>query len=410
MAKLTKEQLLDAVYQLRRCIDEYGGQGEPNVIETVKVNGTILIPESKAVDIIVPTKVSELENDKNYLSSVPDEYITNAELEAKGYLTEHQDISGKMDISLKGAPNGVAELDTAGKVPSSQLPSYVIEGYLYNSKFYTDSAYTTEITGESGKIYIDLLSEKTYRWSGNTFAVVSETLALGETSSTAYRGDRGKVAYDHSQTVHAPSDAEVNQNAFSTIMVDSTTITADSKTATLILVAGDNVTITSDATNNKITISFNGKADIATKAIQDGNGNVITSTYAKVSHTHKYAGSYSAGGGAIKLYYEVIFKGMATSDISTTLTSSYCEGYNYVGISGAINGYKFTQLFPISTFYEYGDNAKGCCIAIANGLSSSTLTGMVRFNDHDHIIEVNNITLYEVVLFERAFGTMKYLD
>lgn len=97
---------------------------------------------------------------------------------------------------------GIATLDTAGKVPSSQLPSYVddvVEGYLSDGKFYKESAHTTEISGESGKIYIDLHTKKTYRWSGSTFVVISETLALGETSSTAYQGDRGKIAYDHSQ-------------------------------------------------------------------------------------------------------------------------------------------------------------------------------------------------------------------
>ena len=74
-------------------------------------------------------------------------------------------------------------------------------------KFYKESAHTTEITGETGKIYIDLATNKTYRWSGSAFVVVSETLALGETSSTAYRGDRGKTAYDHSQSTHARTDA-----------------------------------------------------------------------------------------------------------------------------------------------------------------------------------------------------------
>lgn len=118
-----------------------------------------------------------------------------------------------LNSNLKGSKDGVAELDSNGKVLSSQLPSYVddvIEGYLSGGKFYKESAHTTEISGESGKIYIDLHTGKTYRWSGSTFGVISETLALGETSSTAYRGDRGKVAYDHSQTAHAPSNAQAN--------------------------------------------------------------------------------------------------------------------------------------------------------------------------------------------------------
>ena len=109
-------------------------------------------------------------------------------------------LEGKISTSQKGANNGVAELDSNGKVPSSQLPSYVddiIEGYYYNSKFYSDSSHTIEITPENGKIYVDLSSNKTYRWSGTAYVEISESLALGETSSTAYRGDRGKIAYDH---------------------------------------------------------------------------------------------------------------------------------------------------------------------------------------------------------------------
>jgi hypothetical protein len=59
-------------------------------------------------------------------------------------------------------------------------------------------------TGETGKIYIAEDTNKTYRWSGSVYAEISESLALGETSSTAYRGDRGKAAYDHSQTTGNP--------------------------------------------------------------------------------------------------------------------------------------------------------------------------------------------------------------
>ena len=141
----------------------------------------------------------------------------------------------------KGANNGVAELDSNGKVPSSQLPSFVddvIEGYLYNDKFYKESAHTTEIVGESGKIYIDLSTGKTYRWSGSTFVVISDTLALGETSSTAYRGDRGKVAYDHSQSAHAPSSAQAN--VIETIKVNGTALMPSSK-AVDITINGSNL-------------------------------------------------------------------------------------------------------------------------------------------------------------------------
>ena len=122
---------------------------------------------------------------------------------------------GAIDSSLKGAVNGVAELDANGKVPSSQLPSYVddvIEGY-YNTtdgKFYEESTYTTEIPGETGKIYVSLDTDKTYRWGGSAFVEISESLALGETSSTAYRGDRGATAYAHATDASRHTTAETS--------------------------------------------------------------------------------------------------------------------------------------------------------------------------------------------------------
>ena len=119
---------------------------------------------------------------------------------------------GAIDASLKGANNGVAELDDNGKVPESQLPSYVddvVEGYLNEGVFYEEEGHTTQITAESGKIYVDLTggANKTYRWSGTTYVEISPSIALGETASTAFRGDHGKVAYDHSQAAHARTDA-----------------------------------------------------------------------------------------------------------------------------------------------------------------------------------------------------------
>ena len=80
---------------------------------------------------------------------------------------------------------------------TTSFPSFV-PASIYQ-KFYKESTYTTEITGEEGKIYVDLSTNTTYRWSGSAFVAVGSSLALGETSSTAYRGDRGKTAYDHSQ-------------------------------------------------------------------------------------------------------------------------------------------------------------------------------------------------------------------
>lgn len=80
-----------------------------------------------------------------------------------------------------------------GKVPADQLPSFVddVVEYAAVSNF--------PATGESGKIYVATGTNKSYRWSGTTYVEIAGGVALGETSATAYRGDRGKTAYEHSQ-------------------------------------------------------------------------------------------------------------------------------------------------------------------------------------------------------------------
>ena len=107
---------------------------------------------------------------------------------AKDYADTH-----KVDKTKVGAAGGVASLDAGGLVPSSQLPSYVDDVLEYPSPGDFPS------TGEEGKIYVTKDTTLTYRWSGPGYVEISKSLALGETSSTAYRGDRGKAAYDHSQ-------------------------------------------------------------------------------------------------------------------------------------------------------------------------------------------------------------------
>ena len=128
-----------------------------------------------------------------------DLYYTEAEVDGK--------LSGKANSSHKHGAADITSVNASainGVIAAANLPSFVddvIEGYLSGGKFYkekkTDGTYATEITAESGKIYINLNDSKTYRWSGSAYVVISETIALGETSSTAYRGDRGAAAYNH---------------------------------------------------------------------------------------------------------------------------------------------------------------------------------------------------------------------
>jgi hypothetical protein len=101
----------------------------------------------------------------------------------------------QVKASEKGVANGVAQLDSAGKVPASQLPSFVDDVLEFASLANFPQ------TGEDSKIYIALESNLTYRWSGSIYVEISPSLALGTTSSTATPGDKGNIAYLHSQII-----------------------------------------------------------------------------------------------------------------------------------------------------------------------------------------------------------------
>lgn len=93
------------------------------------------------------------------------------------------EIGGSVDVTRQ----------LSGKIPEANLPSYVDDVLEYNSKSNFPKS------GETGKIYVDISTNLTYRWGGSAYVEISPSLALGETSGTAYRGDYGAIAYAHSQ-------------------------------------------------------------------------------------------------------------------------------------------------------------------------------------------------------------------
>ena len=93
-------------------------------------------------------------------------------------------------LSQKGRAGGVVPLDNDGLISSMYLPSYVDDVLEYS----TFSALPA--TGESGKIYVTLDTNLTYRWSGTSYVEISKSLALGETADTAYAGIKGKENRD----------------------------------------------------------------------------------------------------------------------------------------------------------------------------------------------------------------------
>lgn len=170
-----------------------------------------------------------------------------------------------------GAANGVASLDANGKIPSSQIPGSVdeiIEGYYYNGKFYEEQSHTTEITAESSKIYVDLPTNKTYRWGGSEYVVISDSIALGETTGTAYEGSKGKALADKLETYKVK-----------TISVNGTATTPDAN-GNVDLATGGGSGGTSDysALENKpsinnVTLSGNKtSADLGLVSAESGKG------------------------------------------------------------------------------------------------------------------------------------------
>ena len=112
------------------------------------------------------------------------------------YVNEQLDTKAK-SIEVTQALSTKADL-VGGVIPANQLPSFVDDVLEY-----ADLG-SFPVVGEASKIYIALDTNKTYRWGGSSYVEIGGGVALGETALTAYRGDRGKIAYDHSQSQGNP--------------------------------------------------------------------------------------------------------------------------------------------------------------------------------------------------------------
>lgn len=121
-------------------------------------------------------------------------------------------IADKIPLSQKGTANGVATLDESGKVPSVQLPGFVDDVLEY------DNFEAFPETGESGKIYVTKDTNLEYRWSGTQYTQISKSIGLGETSSTAYAGDKGKQVTDRVAEVYSANSVI---NGLSDVTFDS---------------------------------------------------------------------------------------------------------------------------------------------------------------------------------------------
>lgn len=258
-------------------LDGVATGAQVNTIETIKVNGNALTPDTNKAVLISTSKffINSLDTTQNTFNAIT-ESIDSANMsissngendisvsvsdsshniltrqlatsnDIRALETKTEDLkNSKLDASLKGVANGVAELDANGKVLTSQLPSFV------DDVIEAENFAVLPNEGETGKIYVTLDDNKTYRWSGSTYVEISASLALGETDSTAYRGDRGKIAYDHA------TDANKISSAITSGMY-KVAGTADGHIASLTAMTSSDIEgLMTFATNSEIDALFN---------------------------------------------------------------------------------------------------------------------------------------------------------
>lgn len=213
----------------------------------------------------------------------------------KGLSTEDFTTAEKTKLAVIDMASKADLID--GKVPSSQLPSFVDDVLEYTNFASLPS------TGESGKIYVTLNDNKTWRWGGSSYVQVNEGVVLGETSSTAYRGDRGKAAYDHSQATGNPHG---------TAMADISGLVSALAALQPLLVSGTNI-----KTIGGVTLL--GSGDISVSAAVPQTNKIFVDS-------NPFIGADSTGRGRVDAPYLTVEYALSdnnnTGSVTATTTNS----------------------------------------------------------------------------------------
>jgi hypothetical protein len=261
--------------------------------------------------------------------------LSNAEID-NNFINLNADIATRVPASEKGAVNGVATLDDAGKVPATQLPSYVDDVLEYANL----AAFPA--TGETGKIYVALDTNKTYRWSGSAYIFITS----GAVDSVA--GKTGVVTLNSADVGLANVDNTSDANK----PVSTATQTAlNTKQAALgytpVNKAGD--TITGDLLNSAAYSAPNNASGAGTKVLISGS-----------------TGTGAAGATGGNGYIEIIGSGATSSLAWTAFTGSSARRRGGVHIKSG------TAQADVADTYRHGSYID---IIASNGTNSQTLIG-----------------------------------
>lgn len=244
--------------------------------------------------------------------------------EAKQYADQNM-----IPKSQKGQPGGLAELDSTGRVPAGQLPGFVDD--VINVDTYND----LPNPGEDSKIYITIDTNLQYRWGGESYVILSPSLALGTTSETAGRGDWTQAAYNHSLITNGSNP---HKTTFSSLPDKPTSLPAN----------GGN----------------------AESAVKDGDGNNISTSYFNINrgtvtdlNDADDIGMWSFTTGAQNVPEEITTSGIVFTYYSTAAIANLiqmCTGYkNGVPTSWYVrNRTSYTKWSPWRKIWDSGNLKK----------------------------------------------------
>lgn len=333
-------------------------------------------------------------------------------------------IDKRVDISAAPADHNHdgAYLKSNETIPAALLPGFV------DDVIEVENFDKLPTAGESGKIYVTIDTNKSYRWSGSQYVEISKGVALGETAETAFRGDFGKVAYDHAMSEHAPVNAQENvieifKMAGEIIPVKpekSVEIPIASATSFGVVKSSsgaNQVTVASDGTMSISTISASsvktpiGETVILNGGDANGSESEYTTKIGNIGYETVAEAVANAGNGDVVTLMEDVDMGSADSDhlvvaaenvtldlATKTLTANgSCGAINVTAGSTTITGEGAIDATLGSDNYSMAVWASSGKVVINDGTFTNATDGSVRGTDliyasGDAQIEINGGT------------------
>lgn len=323
-------------------------------------------------------------------------------------------------VAQKGSSNGIAELNNSGKVPASQLPSYVddvINGYYNNGHFYEEDTYETEITGAVGYIYYDIATTKQYRWNDTTFIEIINSGGCTASDVSYSNVNSGLAATDVQRAIDELNTKIYDAGNYETVSLtigsaDSTfspvgqtiTVTLEDGSSTdyvltnslvisFVVQKGMKYTISGTSTEDYRVLPLSVKAVIPTRYLtmryipiatgvfilqSDGNY-YLRQEYDAETMAEDAVGVLVLTSALIEAGFGlVIGKNDSNKSISIPTSTIILGTTNYNGYVGKQNTYDInaaypTQFPPINQSTEYtiqcnGDTLRGYTASVAEGL------------------------------------------